>query len=135
MAAFTLDTSGEVELWPRAPDGDRRHVRHWMDLSPFAQGYVEAIFASLPKWRGRPSVEAPSPPRAAKVVGFSHLSPEALALILRDCEATDFSWNGRRCTHAGKLFWKTRQDGKSAAFPPVTISLSDAGKVEVRVAA
>lgn len=44
MADFTLDTSGVV--WAPVRN-DVQNVFAWSDLSPFEQGYVEALFASL----------------------------------------------------------------------------------------
>lgn len=54
MEAFTLDTSGEVMLShaPGVPAEVAGGYR-WSDLSPFAQGYIEAAFASLMAERQR----------------------------------------------------------------------------------
>lgn len=52
MVDFTLDTSGHVRLRREGPWGVADdHM--WSDLSPFAQGYIEAAFA---EWHGRACV-------------------------------------------------------------------------------
>lgn len=49
--AFTLDTSGAV-MCPSGSSTMPFTAFRWPDLSPFAQGYVEAMFASLiEEWR------------------------------------------------------------------------------------
>lgn len=53
MTGFSLDTSGAVELPLRTEDGDLLARHFWSDLSPFEQGYVEALFASF-QTRARP---------------------------------------------------------------------------------
>lgn len=129
-SAFTLDTSGYVEH-PRGSD-DVSAI-YWSDLTPFAQGYVEALFAS----------ERPGYDDAGLgghyVCGFSDLSPEALALILRDCAAfietahppTSPDNDQRR----GRAFWRLRQLNRYAGmWPPLTVSLDDDGKVRLAVA-
>lgn len=64
---------------------------------------------------------------------FDRLSPEALALILRDCEArlasADCVQNTRE---GGRSFWTRRQAGDRPAFPPLTPYLSNDGKVCLR---
>lgn len=258
MAEFTLDTSGAV-IQPQVPGGRASYRWEWSDLSPFAQGYVEALFASLgddPSAKRSPPARAkisrpqerlqealsflsdystnmrknaprgkedewgavywmprePSYswstaygdfqpatlyagvdkglierkrdgyheyritpagraalhpdwdsyetcaecdrriPRAeaacihcgktkpwAQPFGFSDLSPEALALILRDCEAYEASgrvvglWRGD--ADQGAHFWRWRSQAADAAFPPLTPYLSDEGKVCLREAA
>jgi len=128
MSAFTLDTSGRVEC---AASFQPIGWTIWPDLSPFAQGYVEAIFASLLAVR-----EAGAGKHFINY-GFSDLSPETLALILRDCEA----W--RSCypaveneAKAGAAFWelRTKQFVKRPDFPPLTPYLGDDGKVYLREA-
>lgn len=92
------------------------------DLSPFAQGYVGEMFAGV-------RFDPPS-----GLLGFYDLSPEALALILRDCEAFEQCEMAElRNAAEGGWFWRTRQSGLSEelrdAFPPLTVFLNDDGKV------
>lgn len=47
MSDFTLDTSGAVELFGWQPHWRQDRYVAWRHLSPFEQGYVEALFASL----------------------------------------------------------------------------------------
>lgn len=49
---FQLDTSGYIRVWK----GDRADDYRWLDLSPFVQGYVEAMFADT--WRARHALAA-----------------------------------------------------------------------------
>lgn len=155
MADFTLDTSGAVVMGaadhnyeagayrvcrrcggePHPPAGEPRLIR-WSDLSPFAQGYAEALFASQArKWGNRllPMFFVPGRDDGEMIDRhFSDLSPEALALILRDCEAFRAGEGGepddvKRLK--GGLFWTYRQRGEYAHFPPQTPYLSDDGRV------
>ena len=140
----------------------------WPDLSPFVQGYVEAASAELQRSfcrvhsatraehplsryvrctacgaRGIPSNGRRKPGRTRRVtwlkVRFSMWSPEALALILRDCEAASGPPHPRAvvgaANAAGRLFWYTRQHGKLPSFPPLTPYLADDGKVCLKEAA
>lgn len=137
---FTLDTSGVVACFPtlRSSWQGAEHLS-WSDLSPFAQGYVEALFAELTRDMVRP-LEG----RGAGwgLPAFSDLSPEALAMILGDCEAYRAErdergpypaahWTAER----GGDFWGSRQCGTWINFPPYTVSLGDDGKVRLAVAA
>lgn len=66
---------------------------------------------------------------------FSDLSPEALALILRDCERLKTiypTWADR--VMAGRDFYEERQRGEwvKFGFPPITPYLSDDGKACLR---
>lgn len=70
---FTLDTSGAV-IMPNTEEPVR-----WEDLSPFAQGYIAAMFEAL-------RVPGPDGPEPLLYPAFSDLAPEALAAILRHCE-------------------------------------------------
>lgn len=120
MGGFTLDTSGAVG--PISGDRWTPALVYWTNLTPVAQGYVEALIHSVGATR------------------FSDLSPEALALILRDCEAfyggevKPLPGSVNRATSAdGKLFWLLRQDDcYPVKFPPLTPYLSADGKVCLR---
>lgn len=134
MSGFELDTSGVVafshEMATR--NGWRIHTR-WTDLDPFTQGYIEALFVG--SFRDGTHAVLPSHMQGDSVrmwrVGFSDLSPEALALILRDCEAYRrqyvLPW------YDGAEFWRGRQSGEIPArfFPPLSVTLGDDGKVRV----
>lgn len=130
MSTFTLDTSGRVA-------GDHAGLTVWYefdDLSPFAQGCVEALFASI---------EYPAAQDTRYLdKGFSDLSPEALAMILRDCELFLNRHPGWVTRGGGSLFWKGRHDQEERSsgslfsdtlrdFPPLRVSLDDAGKVQL----
>lgn len=129
MTTFQLDTSGRVEC-PASfqPLG----WAIWSDLTPFAQGYVEAMFDTpvgpAELWVGK---------------AFSDLAPATLARIVEDCE--------RVADHAeffaddpGASFWLNRQSGWPAwcarrpdlpgRFPPLTVVLADDGRVYLREA-
>lgn len=122
--SFTLDTSGLVD------DPEGWGILEWSDLSPFAQGYVEALFESVVPVRD----DGATVERCVwEVAGFRHLSPEAVEMILRDCEL----WEQTRAPCAieadaddGRELWRHRQANESAyLFPPYRIFLSDEGKV------
>ena len=184
MSIFTLDTSGEVTILRPNFWGDGDRVVRWSDLSPFAQGYVEALFASLPffhmecpacEWdcivgppglgdlgiccplcaedNGR-TVTVRTEARVSRdwtgtvegsddrKKGFSDLSPEALALILRDCTRALETKLWGDSVGDGRLFWSERQEELFSGFwggqqtllcetlfPPLAVTLSDDGKV------
>jgi len=139
---FALDTSGAVAGPVTYPMGAAmRGMIRWPDLSPFAQGYVEAMFASLPDeefWQGG--------------FGFSDLAPETLAAILRDCEVfVSFltgEYDDATMRMMGREFWRARNGAadafmawplnrpalieRSRAFPPLTPSLGDDGRVYLK---
>lgn len=128
MTEFTLDTSGAVMLAPGFI---------WSDLSPFEQGYVEAMFAS---WKAQCDLDGDD-----FDVGFSDLAPETLAAIRKDCAAlVSPPYVFASDADAGRFCWEWRQRGwRNAtggpplreAFPPLTVSLGDDGKVYARAAA
>jgi hypothetical protein len=125
MEAFTLDTAGLVSLPASVviASGNRQcSPVAWSDLSPFVQGYIEALAEYSDRELGEAFERRHG---AGEVIGFSDLSPEALALILKDCEHARAS----DTAEAGRLFWTMRQGGKLTAFPRLTVSLSDEGKV------
>lgn len=134
--AFQLDTSGLVD----ADDGGHIAVGGQLYLgvgrgilSPFTQGYIEALFADLPVrscgWCKTPADEAAAKtrcrrhPQCTKSVRqerarlyakrFSDLAPEALARIIADCEA--YLSTARRAVSDdakwGRNFWRLRQAG------------------------
>ncbi len=128
MGDFTLDTSGEI-----VGEGGALIGRWgWPDLSPFAQGYVEALFADSVHL-----IQGDEYDGLYWVPRFSDLSPEALALILRDCAAAQIAHpltadcDIAAHRRAGAQYWFERcvicedRDGN----PPLTPYLSDDGKV------
>lgn len=117
---FQLDTTGNV-YDNRIGNVAGKALTRWSDLSPFAQGYIEALFASIGgKLEIVPFMGMRPEPFA---VGFSDLAPETLARIIADCEAR--AW----LDTDGKWFWISRQNGNLDAFPPLTVQLGDDGKV------
>lgn len=132
-----LDTSGRVHGFAgsgRFP----RDYREWEDLTPFQQGYVEALFAEVP-----PALVPNGDPETGESWdeedprGFSDLSPEALAMILADCDRQALVYTDRTPDQTdGRIFWSGRQHNvlRSRGFPPLTPYLSDEGRVCLKVA-
>ncbi len=140
--ATGFDTSGVVDC----PVGKLISFRPWSDLSPFAQGYVEALFKSfhaevenIRSVLSRANVIGTNEHlvrlQAWGALGFSDLSPEALGMILADCEALQRNaWPKADLRRLGQDCWRSRQEGRSADFPPLTVSLNDDGKIVLAVA-
>lgn len=127
---FQLDTSGKVsmvDLEPKMAWGDRDDQISWSGLSPFTQGYIEALLSdALPLF----NIATPS--------AFSDLAPETLARIIADCEAFTVAnmADGFADEQAGRDFWSARADGWHDTLgmidgdcPPLTVQLGDDGKV------
>ena len=121
MSGFQLDTSGYVHC----DDPARVHMITWSDLTPFCQGYIEAMFAGGSWDLGR----------------FSDLAPATLQRIIGDCEA---ALADRLCAftnhpESGAMFWRERQanqlNGMHPHFPPLTPYLGDDGLIYLREAA
>lgn len=131
MTTFKLDASGTVMMTTCSPSNlptARRSPVHWADLSPFTQGYVEALFHDF--------TNALEVGHSYKQPAFSDLAPETLARIMEDCEACEnevmAAYPEDRRRKAGAWFWSERQAGKMGAFPPLTPYLGDDGKVYLR---
>ena len=129
---FTLDTSGSVLKTVSArPFGTAREWR-WSDLTPFAQGYVEAMFAD---WAERLNEQRIALGLPLRRVAYRDLAPETLARIIADCEQAlaDKLCGYMNYSETGAMFWKERQadqlNGMEPRFPPLTVSLNDQGKV------
>jgi hypothetical protein len=134
---FTLDTSGAIRT--TSPPNNIHHA-FWSDFDPFTQGYVEALFASLIA-ELRESGDCLPNLNGAGIsfgVGFSDLSPEALALILRDCAAIKEALGCELDARDGREIWNDRAKrfpGGSLAlymrnrFPPLRVFLSDEGRI------
>ena len=118
---FQLDTSGAVAL-TRNYGPSRTLIEHcWSDLSPFAQGYVEALICDLGLQYFGDGESDDTPALAA----FADLAPETLARIIADCAASRHATDSER----GAAFWRMRQRGEIENFPPSTVQLGDDGKV------
>lgn len=137
MAEFTLDTSGAVAI-----EGVRIYWQvetavSGFYLTPFQQGYVEGLFASLhadAQFMGAWFFHH-HPDRKP---GFSDLHPEALAATLKDCEAryAELVPAMRRQRRNGREFYAQRQRGTwPDRYPPITPYLDDAGRVCLKAAA
>lgn len=134
MSEFTLDTSGHVNLGKAAFPFHNEYVE-WPDLSPFVQGYVEALFASLGPYDWKDEYGGAWPSK------FSDLDPSALALILRDCEAAqeqirtgDIGVSGVGPREQGAALWNECQRGRwrDQHLRPLQPYLSDEGRVCLR---
>lgn len=133
MGGFKLDTSGEVAIPAinaMTGEPDRIWIGYrWSDLSPFAQGYIEAAFGGL--LSGFSDYE-----RKASLAGFRHLAPATLAAMLEDCErfASDPRCESALGKSNGSALWTLRKmgAGDTHGFPPVTLYLADDGKVHQR---
>lgn len=118
-----LDTSGDVERG-EAYGGQA----FWSDLSPFTQGYIEALFAD----HGDALTEAPEDaiPGIGATKGFSDLAPETLARIIADCGRWVRLWPLSEGLEQGRRFWALQQGGMGTHhFPSLTVQLGDDGKV------
>jgi hypothetical protein len=135
MEAFTLDTSGVVQF--RDSHGELMTLG-WNDLSPFAQGYIEALFATP-----HPRSATGTPMGEILSAKFSDLAPETLARIIADCAevAPDGGLNGYPPTNesavadargAGAEFWRRRNKLIFKRFPPLAPYLGDGGRVYLR---
>ena len=122
---FQLDTSGYVE---GRPQGVRTRRIYWKDLTPFAQGYVEAMFSDL----GRTLIVRN---RVGEIVGFRHLAPATVERIIADCERFgELPVGEHGLSEAGITFWQARQWGylRHDKFPPLVPYLSDDGLIMLR---
>lgn len=148
MSAFTLDTSGAVRVCgPLERDHQDVQRFEWPDLSPFEQGYVEALLTGkgdgLALW-----TDAQHNGAWDYRAGFSDLAPETLAAIRKDCADFVRRIGKSKLTDAdhrerGAFFWEARQSKFDArwslhqaemtkALPPLTPVLGDDGKVYLR---
>jgi hypothetical protein len=125
---FRIDTSGYVRLLNAQglPDDIG-----WMNLSPFAQGYIEAALLFVGE-------TAPHPDFGrcclyALGYGFSDLAPATLAVMLKDCEAY---CSGRFAepmpANVGKMFWCVRQNNELATLRPLLLILGEDGLVHMK---
>jgi hypothetical protein len=123
-----LDTTGYILRGDPTLVG--RTVRfYWSELSPFAQGYTEAMLAEL-----QAAVDAKRYGLWQRSA-FSDIAPETLARIIEDCAwlCTDAKSRAANA-EAGREAWSVRQAGDMAHAAPLTVELVD-GKVHFREAA
>lgn len=129
MTQFQLDTSGAVDALPLKGSDLDPGAWLWSDLSPFTQGYIEALFAAAREENG-----------VFAHAGFSDVAPETLACIIADCAAFIAQHPGWDHPDGGRLFWEGRNGAEAevdslfgrtcqAHFPPLTVQLGDDGKV------
>jgi hypothetical protein len=133
MTEFAFDTSGFVN---GRPEGIRTRRWYWSDLDPFTRGYIEAMFASLDRdFMGEPRLREQAMDAEGVTsylnVGFSDLSPEALASILADCGRVVRAYSGGATAQDGREFWAARQTGRIVNIPPVSVHLGDDGKIHL----
>ena len=147
---FQLDTSGYVETPPAHFIKTADAIWRWGDLTPFAQGYVEAMartnyeaVALSPsdndgdgqcKHCGRNNAGAEDGPCSDNCprqdIHFSDLAPETLSRIIADCDAMERHLRRERMTTTGGRAWELRQSGFwPKTWPPLTVQLGDDGKV------
>lgn len=128
-----LDTSGSISL-PFPPPMRGFRVVTWEDLpNDFVRGFIRAMFASACVVPGIMQFES----GGNHAVGYSDLAPEALAMILRDCEAELAAIHPtvQECFGAsaamGASFFRIRQRGEQthSRAEPLRISLNEDGKV------
>jgi hypothetical protein len=123
-----LDTRGHV-----MDVGGTHHMHStcWEDLSPFEQGYIEAMFVSFDSENGQPILISKPTGKIgsglAHYVGFSDLAAETLATIRKDCAEAllDVFIAPKGVELGGQIFWRERQADKWLAFPPLHPTLSD----------
>lgn len=133
-SGFVLDTSGVVLTGNLCPHPTNGIGFEWSDLSPFAQGYVEGLFADLNRRRRRLTREGMRP------YAFSDLAAETLDRIRADCEANTREFLQPRgfdevSRSNGRHFWTLRQAGFwPTRWPPLTPTLGDDGRVYLREA-
>lgn len=134
MAAFTLDTSGVVNIGKAPPRGHNEYVE-WSDLDPFTRGYVEAVFDWIASHHNEIAGKdfAAFQARGYRTLAFRDLAPETLAAILKDCAAwrsIDRGIYGEDNAACGRALWAMRQSQAGVPdFPRLTVTLGDDGKV------
>lgn len=136
MSAFQLDASGGVGPMPgwAKPVPECNRFIYWSDLSPFCQGYVEAMFADGIRDGYEATADFSTPRHILSArsshLGFRHLAPATLSRIIADCEGlqklTPPNWG--ESFAAGELAWKCRAGGWVGfrdEYPPLTPYLDD----------
>ncbi len=129
---FQLDTSGSILLQPSADAPWETPAITWTDLSPFVQGYIEAVCRSGGGYNPATGNNEPW--------DFRQLAPETLERTMSDCALRMSRAGIVNQSSAGAAFWAARQgkfrkQGYPAyftlpeVFPPLILSLNEAGKV------
>jgi hypothetical protein len=134
---FKVDTSGRIACTdPSKPC--ICHAATWDQLSPFVQGYVEAMFST--RFDGLDGTARYEAETYGKSWRFSDVAPETLARIMEDCERflalfglCDVA-TSQKC---GRIFWEQRSDPVWCSslverFPPLTPYLGGDGKIYLR---
>lgn len=130
MTGVSLDTSGFVDNGTLVPTV-------WRDLSPFEQGYVEAMFAS--EWPNilrqfiDKGMSEPEGHDDCVRPEFTDLARETLAAIRKDCADARRRYLRNDTPDDGRLFWIHRQDRDCIpeGYAPLTVTLGDDGKVRI----
>lgn len=94
----------------------------WADLSPFTQGYVEALLREAATVVPEGYLPDPS---------FRNIAPGTLARIMADCdfalgELADYA---DRTLIGGAALWRERQADQWEDLPPLSVQLGEDGKV------
>lgn len=118
--AFQLDTSGNVSLTlVQGVPYEIAGGHEWSDLSPFTQGYIEALFDDYgPIW-----IQGDDYDGLYWVPRFSDLAPETLDRIIADCEAKATALACPLTAEDGRVFWRKFMSRS------LTVQLCDDGKV------
>ena len=120
-----LDTSGVV----RADIDGMISPVGWEDLpNDFVRGFIRAMLLEFGHAWANDDGDL--------FVSYSDLAPEALDMIIRDCEAMQSGLLIGSGQDGGREAWASRQSGwkdwgttPSHRFPPYRITLTEAGKV------
>lgn len=127
MSDFKFDTSGSV-LVKRFSEVPSDYV-FWSDLSPFAQGYVEAML----RGQNERIAKVLKPGLNFRLLAFSDLAPETLARIMEDCELyCKNRFSEQQPASVGRMFWAIRQNNELSQLWPLIVSLGDDGKVYLK---
>jgi hypothetical protein len=139
--SFQFDTSSYVRMVPSDVKSTPKDYLRWPDLSPFEQGYVEAMFAEVHHNYHWATGDFGAPDDYSAGPAFRHLAPETLARIRKDCaaigpySASKFYADSQR---QGAHFWFDRnhvaEHGEHyfAKLPPLAPYLGNDGKVYLR---
>lgn len=139
MTKSAFDTSGAVALRHVARTATATHT-YWENLDPFTQGYTEALFTSLILEGDRLACLPNANGHGHTIgLGFGDISPETLAMILKDCERMQARLQIDQNHAAGGAAWTLRQSRWKSwgslprdLFPPLTPYLGDDGKVRFK---
>lgn len=125
-ARFQIDTTGRVEC---SASFQPLGWAIWADLSPFTQGYVEAMFASEAESMNGENSPGGYIEGREYGVRFDDLAFEALARIIQDCAAFEPEPTVAVTHEYGRQFWRVRQLDRLPKFPALTVFLAPDRKV------